>query len=293
MGGGIGIVTFDESDYMDEENRASPQVETPSDRQSPLEKIQTPNESKASSPVTGLSRCSSTVPVTTSEQSCCLILDLPLVQDGKCAEFRQRFAAIAASDAAKTNSGMFKVLDRLKIKAKSWQVFPIEENTPGILPAVVDEDPNNSQKSVPIPPSPEQSSPVSAPHSAVLLSENEQFKDDCNIEAPRKISEPPPVEDLSPQELPPMIRDLKILLVDDSKAILKVFGKMLRSRPQIVRLVVEAEDGIEGVEKCQQAEDSGEPFDLVLIDYVMPGFNGNCVAVFEYLFCVSNLCNKC
>ena len=82
-----------------------------------------------------------------------------------------------------------------------------------------------------------------------------------------------PLPDNHP-DLPAMISDLKILLVDDSKMTRKVLGKMLRSRTQWVQSVTEAEDGVEAVDLVRNSMLEDEPFDVVLLDYVMPGYNG-------------------
>jgi two-component system sensor histidine kinase/response regulator len=71
-----------------------------------------------------------------------------------------------------------------------------------------------------------------------------------------------------------MVSDLSFLVVDDSKPLRKVLCKMLRSRTQYVRFVAEAEDGAQGVEQVRQCLEDGDPFDCVLLDYIMPGMNG-------------------
>ena len=49
---------------------------------------------------------------------------------------------------------------------------------------------------------------------------------------------------------------------------------MLRSRQQLVHFVAEAGDGEEGVEVVRESMTTKDPFDVVLLDYIMPGING-------------------
>lgn len=81
-----------------------------------------------------------------------------------------------------------------------------------------------------------------------------------------------------------MITDLKILLVDDSKMTRKVLGKMLRSRTQWVQQVTEAEDGVEAVDLVRNSMLEDAPFDVVLLDYLMPGYNGAASEMFFIFF---------
>lgn len=69
-----------------------------------------------------------------------------------------------------------------------------------------------------------------------------------------------------------MSKQLKILLVDDFE--------MIRSllKPALKQLgytdLTEAVDGVDALEKITSAKDSGQPFDLVFLDWNMPKMTG-------------------
>ena len=64
-----------------------------------------------------------------------------------------------------------------------------------------------------------------------------------------------------------LVRDLRILIVDDSDTTRRILGTIVRSRDWIV--CGEAEDGRSGVKKFQELKP-----DLVLLDLAMPDING-------------------
>lgn len=73
----------------------------------------------------------------------------------------------------------------------------------------------------------------------------------------------------SSTELPELKQDLNLLVVDDREVIRELVGTMLKD--QSVN-IIEAQDGVDAVKKFQQHH---EHLDLVLMDIVMPGQNGD------------------
>ncbi len=73
-----------------------------------------------------------------------------------------------------------------------------------------------------------------------------------------------------PMRLPPDLRGLKTLGVDDSESARQVLGAMLKSLGFKVTVVDSGEKAI--MEICRAA--AGEPFQLVLLDWKMPGMDG-------------------
>jgi PAS domain S-box-containing protein len=67
------------------------------------------------------------------------------------------------------------------------------------------------------------------------------------------------------------LKGLKILIVDDNATNRLILREVLTSWEAVV---TEAADGELGLEKLKQARDMGEPYQLVLLDYRMPGMNG-------------------
>lgn len=72
----------------------------------------------------------------------------------------------------------------------------------------------------------------------------------------------------------------KVLLLDDQEQILKMMGRMLN------RMGYEAEfttDGTQTVEIYKEAQSSGMPFDLVILDLTAPGGMGGAKTIIELL----------
>jgi two-component system response regulator AlgR len=67
--------------------------------------------------------------------------------------------------------------------------------------------------------------------------------------------------------MPSLIKDLRILIIDDSETTRHILGTIVRSRDWIV--CGEAEDGWSGVRQFQELRP-----DAVLLDLSMPGING-------------------
>ncbi len=68
-----------------------------------------------------------------------------------------------------------------------------------------------------------------------------------------------------------LIKNKKILLMDDEKIVLKTMGRMLKEKGSEV---VFAEDGKEAVEKFEEAKNTPHPFDAVVLDLIIPGGMG-------------------
>ena len=70
---------------------------------------------------------------------------------------------------------------------------------------------------------------------------------------------------------PTLIRGARILVIDDNHTNLTIFDELLRRWEMVPRL---CENGDEGIEALIQGRKNGLPFDLVLLDYMMPGSDG-------------------
>jgi two-component system sensor histidine kinase/response regulator len=68
-----------------------------------------------------------------------------------------------------------------------------------------------------------------------------------------------------------LLQGLQVLVVDDSRASLKIFAEMLTNWRMIPVL---CESGEEAMEVLERAQRSGRPFPLVLLDAQMPGMDG-------------------
>lgn len=69
-----------------------------------------------------------------------------------------------------------------------------------------------------------------------------------------------------------MTRETKTLIVDDSRAILRLMDNMLHDNG--ISDITKAGDGVRAVEKFQEALLGGVPYALVFLDIVMPVMNG-------------------
>jgi len=68
----------------------------------------------------------------------------------------------------------------------------------------------------------------------------------------------------------------KVLLMDDEEAIRKVAGNMLKHLGYEVEF---AEEGAQAIELYKKARESGDPFDLVILDLTVPGGMGGKEAI--------------
>lgn len=69
-----------------------------------------------------------------------------------------------------------------------------------------------------------------------------------------------------------MSKQLKILLVDDFEMIRSLLKQALKQLGYTD--LTEAVDGVDALEKITSAKDSGQPFDLVFLDWNMPKMTG-------------------
>jgi signal transduction histidine kinase/DNA-binding response OmpR family regulator/HPt (histidine-containing phosphotransfer) domain-containing protein len=69
----------------------------------------------------------------------------------------------------------------------------------------------------------------------------------------------------------PDLRGRRILIIDDNAQAREVLASMLTSMTFVVH---EAPSGREGIELVRQAVDRGEPYEIVFIDWQMPGLDG-------------------
>ena len=69
-----------------------------------------------------------------------------------------------------------------------------------------------------------------------------------------------------------LVTGRRALIVDDIKVNRDLFTEQLRSWEIEVETAV---DGVEALTKLKTAQDGGRPFDLILLDYLMPGMNGH------------------
>lgn len=68
-----------------------------------------------------------------------------------------------------------------------------------------------------------------------------------------------------------LVKDRRVLIVDDIQINRTVFTEQLRSWEMSTDT---ANDGVEALTKIKAAQDNGEPYDLILLDFLMPGMNG-------------------
>ncbi|HTZ46124.1 MAG TPA: response regulator [Verrucomicrobiae bacterium] len=69
----------------------------------------------------------------------------------------------------------------------------------------------------------------------------------------------------------PDIRGRRVLIIDDNSQAREVLSSMLSSLTFVVH---EAPSGQEGIELVRQAAEHGEPYDIVFVDWQMPGMDG-------------------
>jgi signal transduction histidine kinase/CheY-like chemotaxis protein/HPt (histidine-containing phosphotransfer) domain-containing protein len=69
----------------------------------------------------------------------------------------------------------------------------------------------------------------------------------------------------------PDLRGRRVLVIDDNSQAREVLSGMLTSMTFVVH---EAPSGLEGVEMVRQAASSGEPYEIVFVDWQMPGLDG-------------------
>lgn len=81
------------------------------------------------------------------------------------------------------------------------------------------------------------------------------------------------VGDETPQQqhFPVRLPHMRVLVVDDSKSSLEILGKILNSWGLRVSL---ADSAVAGLRRLEEAAQAGAPYELILIDWRMPGIDG-------------------
>ena len=82
-------------------------------------------------------------------------------------------------------------------------------------------------------------------------------------------------EEVSFPPNPPVLKGLRVLVVDDLPIIRQMLGERLGTAGMVCE---NACDGNEALKKLQQARREGRQYDIALIDYLMPGMNGEMLA---------------
>ncbi|WP_456434552.1 PhnD/SsuA/transferrin family substrate-binding protein [Thermosulfuriphilus sp.] len=82
------------------------------------------------------------------------------------------------------------------------------------------------------------------------------------------------------EQIPPLKKTGKILVMDDEEMVRETLGEMLR---HLGCEVAFAKEGGEAIELYQQAQKAGQPFDLVIMDLTIPGGMGGKEAVAKLL----------
>lgn len=72
---------------------------------------------------------------------------------------------------------------------------------------------------------------------------------------------------------PPTCENLNILIVDDSTPTRKMMARLLKTAA-ICQLPQHAEDGMEAVSHVKKSLGAGAPFDVILMDFMMPKMDG-------------------
>ena len=72
-----------------------------------------------------------------------------------------------------------------------------------------------------------------------------------------------------------LIADKRVLIVDDIRVNRDLFTEQLGAWGMNSET---ADDGVEALTKIRSAQDAGQPFDLILLDFLMPGMNGQAFA---------------
>jgi CheY-like chemotaxis protein/HPt (histidine-containing phosphotransfer) domain-containing protein len=79
----------------------------------------------------------------------------------------------------------------------------------------------------------------------------------------------------APSHAPPDLQGLRVLVVEDHPATSKILSKALESFSFVATV---AESGEQGLQEFRRAAATETPFDLLLLDYRLPGINGEAVA---------------
>jgi PAS domain S-box-containing protein len=68
-----------------------------------------------------------------------------------------------------------------------------------------------------------------------------------------------------------LVKNRRVLIVDDIKINQALFTEQLSAWDMVAET---ADDGVEALTKIKAAQNEGQPYDLILLDYLMPGMNG-------------------
>ncbi|MEM9987974.1 MAG: response regulator, partial [Pseudomonadota bacterium] len=77
------------------------------------------------------------------------------------------------------------------------------------------------------------------------------------------------------QPKPPALKGVRVLVVDDLLVIRKIGTEILKSAGMRCDAV---ESGEEALEQLQKAQEEGDPYKIAVLDYLMPGMNGEMLA---------------
>lgn len=83
------------------------------------------------------------------------------------------------------------------------------------------------------------------------------------------------LEEISLLPHPPILKDLKILVVEDLEVVRTMLAEQLGAAGMLCDV---AEGGHQALAKMVEARDNGRNYDIVIIDYLMPGMNGEMLA---------------
>jgi two-component system sensor histidine kinase/response regulator len=82
-------------------------------------------------------------------------------------------------------------------------------------------------------------------------------------------------EEINSPPNPPILKDLKVLIVDDLPIIRTMVSEQLSNAGMVCDC---AENGLEALARLATAREDGWIYDIVIIDYLMPGMNGEMLA---------------
>ena len=68
-----------------------------------------------------------------------------------------------------------------------------------------------------------------------------------------------------------LLKDCRVLIVDDLEVNRQLFTEQLKAWDMVPDIAV---DGVEALTKLKTAQTEGAPYDLILLDFLMPGMNG-------------------
>lgn len=300
MGGGIGLVSLSDPGPIEftlpvPQGMADAMATT--DSVDILEDVTTPSTGVGSPTPLGLR---ANAGLLSSDELCCLVLDLPIVTNENSLQFVDHFMLLSSPHSGPCEVIM-SLINRVTGKKENTRVFPgTGRAANGLVARCVSGDSDAS--GVEQDETPGKGSPALEHGRSSFDLPGTPVSDKCEppfVDIP--LSAGPPLtydqqtnshSNSQSNELAAMNTDLKILIIDDSKLVRNVLCKMLRGRPQLISDVVEAEEGTQGVDFVLKSMHDGEPFDVVLLDYHMPpGIDGPLTKIlYLSLYVHNNLC---